>query len=270
MGLKMIKKKLDEDPRSINVLYRWLNNKEFFGNGCEALCAFLLNNKKYFEEDCFYPELTRADKNGKPLEYRYGSRQGNTGSEPGKDRYGKIDEKHLAMKIFQQCRNGKELKKINHLGYVVDYEMPIGGNVKKLIMNKHGVLCPTADPDKRGVLYEPGKCDLVSYDNSCFTIFELKKESSKEPLIRAVMEAYTYKRLLNKNTATDSFRRAYPELNIPDADITWKAAVLLCKTGSQNKEYRNAGPNLLELIDYLEIRPIWYRYSKKDGLSIVE
>ena len=274
MKFDLIKEKLKENPERINVLYRWLTEKEFCDSSCEELCKYLLENKSIFDPK-LYHGLIRADKNGNRLAYRYGSRQGRTTSEPRKDKDGKIDEKHLAMNIFRQGRKGNEPVKIDQLGYILDYEMPIGGNSKKLKEND-GKLCEIYDPDPgsnrsaNSLFYNPGKCDLVSYDDkdNCFTILELKKESNKEPLIRAVMEAFTYRELLNQKEAAKSLSKEYPKLRINVDDSVWNAALLLCYGGSQHEEYRKAGKNLQKLMEDLRIKPIWYSYDENSGISI--
>ncbi|ADL36499.1 hypothetical protein bpr_IV135 (plasmid) [Butyrivibrio proteoclasticus B316] len=275
MEFEKIKEKIHKNPKSINVLYRWLMDKEFSGAACEELCKYLLDNKELFDKH-FYRDLVRVNCNGDSLEYRYDSRDGATDSEPRKDKNGKIDEKHLAMIIFKQGRKGKELVKIDNLGFILDYEMPIGGNTEKLLKENGELrgICdpdPNSNPSKNSMLFNPGKCDLVSFDNNCFTILELKKEDNTEPLVRAVMEAYTYREMLNKSEAADSLRGKYRGLSIPEGNTIWKAAPLLPFGESQYKEYMSAGPKLIELMDFLEIKPIWYSYSEKDKkISVVK
>ena len=272
---------IQETPKKIMFLYRWLQYNDFVGENSEKLCKFLLDNFNYFEnipQNLAYAHEDKKNKDGWDyLDYRRESRQGKPVKEKPDKLYNETGnhlraENYLAMDIFNQCRtkNEKMLKPIDKLGYILDYEMPIGGT-KTLLLIKHGNEYKKNDtsygiPDSNEEdLFKPGKCDLIAYSNNCFTILELKKANSREPLIRAVLEAYTYKRMLDKERATASFREHYEKLNIPPFDdIKWKAAPLLANKGKQWEEYNNEIPNLKKLMEKMEIEPIWYEYSTEN------
>ena len=118
--------------------------------------------------------------------------------------------------------------------------------------------CVKRKKDTRDNLFNPGKCDLIAYDNNCFTILELKTGNNTEPLIRAVMEAFTYLNMVDTKRATDSYIRHYAFLNIPNDKVTWKAAPLLDVEGSQYKEYMIEDSYLRKLLQKIDIEPIWY------------
>ena len=276
-----------EDNKKIMFLYRWLQYNDFVGENCEKLCEFLLDNFNYFDnipKDLAYAHEDKKNENGWDyLDYRKDSRQGKPVKGKSDKQFDKTGnhrrgENYLAMDIFNQCRikGEKNLKPIDNLGYILDYEMPIGGT-KTLLKIKPGDSyvktgtsfpygIPESNENNEKGLFKPGKCDLIAYSNNCFTILELKKVNSREPFIRAVLEAYTYKKMLDKNRATDSLREHYKELNIPDfKDIRWKAAPLLANGENQWKEYyKNGTPNLKKLMEKMEIEPIWYKYSPEN------
>lgn len=274
---------LEKEPSKIIFLYRWLNQKSFIGKSSEALSEFLLDHFDIFDN---IPELAYANKcsrsgsGWKYVDYRKNSRMGdpiNPKPDPKMIKSGKRtrEENYFAFEIFKKCRKENSLIPIENLGYILDYEMPIGGTKDLLKVrenciydenHKYGI----EDPSEKDGLFKPGKCDLIAYDNNRFTILELKKETNEEPLIRAVMEAYTYLQMLDKKRATQSFIKHYRELDIPDYDeTTWSASPLLFKTGSQYTEYiENENSNLRKLMKKMAIFPIWYQ--TEGSFSIVE
>ena len=269
---------LDSNPEYIAFLYRWLKYNDFVGESCEALCKFLLDNFTIFDK--IPQKLTYAKEDGrselgwKCSEYRIDSRQGKPIT-PKKDEVlnktgeHRRKENYMAMDIFNQGRKNRDIKQpctIEGLGYILDYEMPIGGTKTLLTIkdgekyDKYDKNHPYAiyDPCAKDKMFAPGKCDLVAYDNFCFTILELKKKDSKEPLIRAVLEAYTYLKMLNTTLAGESLRKYYDELSIPSYGTKWTAAPLLYEGMNQYKEYQNESSYLRKLMEKLEIVPTWY------------
>ncbi|MCR4649658.1 MAG: hypothetical protein K5776_11335, partial [Lachnospiraceae bacterium] len=230
--VESLKRKLKEKDYII-FLYRWLYECDLSWDASEEMCDFLLDNIDELEKHI--PMLTYAgtdnstEKGWKLKQYRNDSRDGftlNAQKDEIFEKKGKHrrEENYLAMEIFRMGRpeegDLKSPKRIDNLGYILDYEMPIGGTKSFLTMNmgenckfdkekngyKYGIIDPNKTGDKlEDRLFTPGKCDLIAYDNKQFTILELKTKNNKEPMLRAVMEAYTYIKLLDKEKASNSF-----------------------------------------------------------------
>ncbi|SEA70500.1 hypothetical protein SAMN05216349_12364 [Oribacterium sp. KHPX15] len=280
-----IEELLNDNPKSIMVLYRMLKTDNFnlFQEG-DKLCDYLLNNKNLLSqiptELTYAGEDLRTERGWKDKEYRIDTRDGYP---VGLKERQKLDdtpidslsEDLLAMHFFKQGRSKKEIKnpdKIENLGYILDYQMPIGGTLSLLKVssndkyNKSDKSYPFGirNPLNNDHLFSPGKCDLISYDNNQFTILELKIKDSPEPLIRAVLEVYTYYQMLNKEKVTENLREYYPNLNIPDyKKVKWRKSPLLYKGEDQKQfiEYANPSSNLRKLTKELDIEPIWYRFE---------
>ncbi len=91
-----------------------------------------------------------------------------------------------------------------------------------------------------------GDIDLVSLNKSNKTVYllELKKETNKETILRATLEAYTYWAQLNH----EQFKSDY-ELG----NVTIRPAVLVFKGGEQHKQYE-ASEKMRELIEKLGVK----------------
>ena len=128
-------------------------------------------------------------------------------------------EEIMAMKIFRQSS-------LNILGKILDYQTPL--------------------KDKQGD--EAGKIDIISYDenNKIVYLLELKREDSKETMLRCVLEIYTYLKTLDGDKFLSDF-------NLPK-DIKIKASPLVFLNGSQHEEMKgNDNKYLKELIKKFEI-----------------
>lgn len=128
-------------------------------------------------------------------------------------------EEIMAIEIFNQ-------KSLNILGEVIDYQTPL--------------------KDKLGD--EAGKIDIVSYDkdNKIVYLLELKREDSKETMLRCVLEIFTYSKTLDKDKFLEDF-------NLPK-DTKIKASPLVFFNGSQYKEMADSDNEYLkDLIKKLEI-----------------
>lgn len=284
LTLDAIKTELDKDSHKIIFLYRWLNDVNCSWEASEELSRYLLEDFKILEKSEFFPILNnqkvrKRDKRGWiPGEYRSATRTGapisqqsNYLKDSGKPKRG---EEYLAMTIFNQGRcpnDAKTLHKINDLGFVLDYQMPIGGSEYLLLKpyeanyrrgKPYDLQYTIPDPYSESGLFKPGKCDLITFDGKQFRILELKMNYNREPLLRAVLEAYTYLKMLDTDMATKSFRQeysGYKNVTIPEGMIPWKAAVLLHRDGTQYEEYKKEGSKLRKLMNNLDIVPIWYR-----------
>lgn len=132
-------------------------------------------------------------------------------------------EEIMAIEIFNQ-------KSLNILGEVIDYQTPL--------------------KDKLGD--EAGKIDIVSYDkdNKIVYLLELKREDSKETMLRCVLEIFTYSKTLDKDKFLEDF-------NLPK-DTKIKASPLVFFNGYQYKEMIEVYNKFLkQLMDRLDIEPFY-------------
>lgn len=275
-------KELKKYPERIMFLYRWLGETKYRWEERERLCEYLLENienlQHHIKVVAYAGESTGDPKGWEYLDYRKDERDGfpkdNSGKSKKEDGEYLRGEDHLAMDIFNMGRNEEDnsLKYIDGLGYILDYQMPIGGTPTLLLVkddsiydkNSEDYIYGIPDPDKqyketkKEELFNPGKCDLVAFDEGHFIIYELKKQNNQESMLRAVMEAYTYRQMLNTELATKSFRSHYRYL-IPEGDMRWEARLLLGKGKMQYNEYvKKEDSYLRQLMNKLEITPIWY------------
>ncbi len=130
----------------------------------------------------------------------------------------------------------KKQEKFSDLGSIIDFQTP---------------LC-----HKRGDSL--GKIDLLAYDDKTdnLRIIEFKREYSKETILRCIMEAYTYKRLVdyNKDTFLTSFGLPKSAKIIP--------TVLIYTESNAYLQYKNNDLiNIKQLIKELGIEI--YTISKK-------
>lgn len=132
-------------------------------------------------------------------------------------------EEIMAIEIFNQ-------KSLNILGKVLDYQTPL--------------------KDKLGD--EAGKIDIVSYDkdNKIVYLLELKREDSKETMLRCVLEIFTYFKTLDKDKFLEDF-------NLPK-DTKIKASPLVFFNSFQHKEMVEGDNKFLkQLMDKLDIEPFY-------------
>ena len=294
--MQQIIDELEEHPERIMFLYRWLTDRGYTGEASENLCKYLYEQIDVLKKHI--PTMLRAGVDGsrnsrkgwKYLDYRDDRRNGQPRAPKPDKKMEKSgtplrEENYLAMEIFRQGRieaGDGLVGRIEKIGYILDYEMPIGGNPNLLTADEESIYRRETDGYKYAIidpykkkeegkdnLFTPGKCDLIAYNNEndehCFTIFELKTKNNDEPLIRAVMEAYTYLNMLDTDRATRSFRKHYEKLEIPEDGIIWKASPLLSINGKQYEEYNNEGSYLRKLMKKIDIEPIWY----SAGFSVI-
>ena len=88
----------------------------------------------------------------------------------------KREEEKIAMKLFELSQN--QGKVFDIIGKIIDYQTPL----KDIQTDK------------------AGKIDLLAYNENEKTlrILELKKPDSKETMLRCVLEAYTYLKVVDK------------------------------------------------------------------------
>ena len=142
----------------------------------------------------------------------------------------KDSEKNIAIRIFnQKCYNDGLL--------IIDYQIPL---------NNHRA-------DKRGEI------DLLALNEKekCVYIFELKKEKSKESMLRCVIEGYTYLKTICKEKLLNDFGI--------DGSYSLKTAPLVFEGGTQYDEFMDKNRGFLhELMKKLGIVPF---FLSKDAES---
>ena len=140
-------------------------------------------------------------------------------------------EERIAIDMFLQSRKGHDMK---HVGNIIDYQVPLKSKMS----------------DKAG------KIDLLSVSDAGVYVLKLKKEDSKETMLRCVLEAFTYLKLIERPKLLHDF-------NIPD-DRQIYAAPLVFKGGSQWREMQEPEnhKHLLKLMKELDIKGPFYVTSK--------
>lgn len=127
-------------------------------------------------------------------------------------------EERIALSMFE--------KSYTHIGEILDYQIPL--------KNKQS--------DKN-----VGKIDLLAFDEQVLRLLELKVPESKETLLRCVLEANTYLRIVDKKKLINDFR-----LNKRTEEIQVKASPFVFYNGYQHEEYKRQLPNLIELMKQLD------------------
>ena len=149
-----------------------------------------------------------------------------------KNEESKREEEKIAMKLFDSSKNRGKVFDI--IGKIIDYQTPL--------KNVRG--------DK------VGKIDLLAYNENEKTlrILELKRPDSKETMLRCVLEAYTYLKVVDKAKLLKDF--GLPE----DTEI--KACPFVFYGKEQHKEMQEDRKHLKELMKNLDVEPI---YLKGEG-----
>ena len=130
----------------------------------------------------------------------------NTGHEGGLGEKTNRIEEYLAKQIFNSHLCYPEI------GTIIDYQTPLKAH---------------NDSDNRGL----GKIDLLSVNDSNHSVYilELKKSDSEETMLRCVLEAYTYLRIVSREKLLKDF-------GLP-ADYVIKASPLVFFNRYQHQEY---------------------------------
>ena len=150
-----------------------------------------------------------------------------------KNEESKREEEKIAMKLFDSSQNKGKVFDI--IGKIIDYQTPL----------------------KDGQTDKAGKIDLLAYNESKKTlrILELKKPDSKETMLRCVLEAYIYLKVVDKAKLLKDF-------GLPE-DTKIKACPFVFYDGEQHKEMQQKRENLKDLIKNLGIEIIYLK--EKDG-----
>ena len=225
MGKKYSKeeiiKKLEESKSEMGQFYseNFLNyisetsDKE--GDYTEIIAEWLLNNIKLFDE---IKPITR-EKN-----YKVKTHDGKIKNEKSNR-----EEEIIAMKLFELSQN--QGKVFDIIGKIIDYQTPL----KNIRADK------------------AGKIDLLAYneEEKTLRILELKKPNSEETMLRCVLEAYTYLKVVDKDKLLKDF-------GLPK-DTEIKACAFVFYDGKQHKEMKDDREKLEELIEKLDIEVIYLK-----------
>lgn len=138
------------------MIYRELSS----GKETEHRAKELLDNQSFMDGSAF-PVFERKNKDGVLLKYRTmnSSRQGRKSDKQRKEiniNNPKRAEEYIAMDIFEQGHKSP----IDGLGYILDYQTPLGGNKERLVNNSPFYL-------QNGNKFSARKMniDLLSYDS---------------------------------------------------------------------------------------------------------
>lgn len=142
------------------------------------------------------------------------------------------EEERVAMDMF------KENKSYDYIGKILDYQTPL-----KNTNNDAGL----------------GKIDLLAVNEEYITILELKKEDSNETLLRCVLEAFTYLKIVDEIKLKESF-------NLEDHKL--RAAAFVFNNKKQHNEFLSDYSNIKNLMKKLNIG--MYVISKENNDYIVD
>ena len=143
------------------------------------------------------------------------------------------EEEKIAMELFNFSQKKGEAFDI--IGKIIDYQTPL----------------------KNVQTDDAGKIDLLAYNESKKTlrILELKKPDSKETMLRCVLEAYTYLKILDKTKLLKDFE-------LPE-DTVIKACPFVFYGKEQYREMQQDREHLKDLIEKLGIEVIYL--EEKNG-----
>ena len=227
MGKKYSKeeiiKKLEESKSEMGQFYseNFLNyisetsDKE--GDYTEIIAGWLLDNIELFNEI----KLITREKS-----YKVKTHDGIIKNEESKR-----EEEKIAMKLFDFSQNRGKVFDI--IGKIIDYQTPL--------KNVRG--------DKAG------KIDLLAYNENenpkTLRILELKRPDSKETMLRCVLEAYTYLKVVDKAKLLKDFGLT--------EDTKIKACPFVFYDGKQHEEIQQNSENLGQLIKELGVEVIYLK-----------
>ena len=141
------------------------------------------------------------------------------------------EEEIIAMKLFHSSQN--QGKVFDIIGKIIDYQTPL----------------KNVQTDKAG------KIDLLAYNEKenpkTLRILELKKIDSKETMLRCVLEAYTYLKIVDKAKLLKDF-------GLPE-NTKIKACPFVFYGKEQYKEMQEDRKNLKDLIKELGIEVIYLK-----------
>ena len=150
-----------------------------------------------------------------------------------KNEESKREEEKIAMKLFDLSQNQRKVFDV--IGKIIDYQTPL----KDIQTDK------------------AGKIDLLAYNESKKTlrILELKRPDSKETMLRCVLEAYIYLKIVDKTKLLKDF-------GLPE-DTVIKACPFVFYGKEQYREMQQDREHLKDLIEKLGIEVIYL--EEKNG-----
>ena len=154
-----------------------------------------------------------------------------------KNEESKREEEKIAMKLFDLSQNQRKVFDV--IGKIIDYQTPL----------------KDVQTDKAG------KIDLLAYNKKekILRILELKRPGSKETMLRCVLEAYTYSKVVDKAKLLKDFGLA--------EDTVIKACPFVFYGKEQYREMQQDREHLKDLIEKLGIEVI-YLEEKNEEYSI--
>ena len=221
MGKKYSKNEILEEIQDMGNFYKrkvvnyrgtTSDSKEYY---TEVVAEWILKNIYLFD---YIKPITREKS------YKVDSHDGKN-----KDNDSNRKEEKIAMKLFDLSENQGKVFEI--IGKIIDYQTPL----KDIQTDK------------------AGKIDLLAYNESKKTlrILELKKPDSKETMLRCVLEAYTYLKVVDKDKLLKDF-------GLPK-NTKIKACPFVFYGKEQYKEMQKNKENLGELIKKLDIEIIYLK-----------
>ena len=236
MGKKYSKNEILEEIQDMGNFYKrkvvnyrgtTSDSKEYY---TEVVAEWILKNIYLFD---YIKPITREKS------YKVDSHDGKN-----KDNDSNREEEKIAMKLFDLSENQGKVFEI--IGKIIDYQTPL----KDIQTDK------------------AGKIDLLAYNENeeekTLRILELKKPDSEETMLRCVLEAYTYLKVVDKDKLLKDF--GLPE----DTEI--KACPFVFYDGEQHqemKEIKDSRKNLGELIEKLGIEVIYLK-EENGEYSVIE
>ena len=221
MGKKYSKNEILEEIQDMGNFYKrkvvnyrgtTSDSKEYY---TEVVAEWILKNIYLFD---YIKPITREKS------YKVDSHDGKN-----KDNDSNREEEKIAMKLFDLSQN--QGKVFDVIEKIIDYQTPL----KDIQTDK------------------AGKIDLLAYNENEKTlrILELKKPDSKETMLRCILEAYTYLKVVDKAKLLKDF-------GLPE-NTKIKACPFVFYGKEQYKEMQKNKKNLKELIEKLEIEVIYLK-----------
>ena len=231
MGKKYSKNEILEEIQDMGNFYKrkvvnyrgtTSDSKEYY---TEVVAEWILKNIYLFD---YIKPITREKS------YKVDSHDGKN-----KDNDSNREEEKIAMKLFVLSQN--QGKVFDVIGKIIDYQTPL----KNIRADK------------------AGKIDLLAYneEEKILRILELKRPDSKETMLRCVLEAYTYLKVVDKTKLLKDF--GLPE----NTEI--KACPFVFYDGEQYKEMQEDRKNLKDLIKELGIEVIYLK-EENGEYSVIE
>ena len=226
MGKKYSKKEILEEIQDMGNFYKrkvvnyrgtTSDSKEYY---TEVVAEWILKNIYLFD---YIKPITREKS------YKADSHDGKN-----KDNDSNREEEKIAMKLFELSQN--QGKVFDIIGKIIDYQTPL----KDIQTDK------------------AGKIDLLAYneEEKILRILELKRPDSKETMLRCVLEAYTYLKVVDKDKLLKDF-------GLPE-NTKIKACAFVFYDGKQHQEMKDDREKLEELIEKLDIEVIYLKEENRE------